>query len=70
MDPKDLKAIIKLCKKEGVLSFKSKDLEFTLSPSAISKKLQAQSDDKIEQTTQYDPEALIDWSSGGIGNNA
>lgn len=69
MDPKDLKAIIKLCKKEGVLTFKSKDLEFTLSPSAIPKKFQAKSDDKIDQDKPPTEEEMLFWSSG-IGTNA
>jgi hypothetical protein len=64
MDPKDLKAIIKLCKKEGVLTFKTPELEFTLSASAMPKKFLKASDDKIEQDPPINEEDVLFWSAG------
>jgi hypothetical protein len=64
MDPKDLKALIKLCRKEGVLHYKSPELEFTLSAQVNIKKSLKTENDKIIQDPQPNEEDVLFWSAG------
>lgn len=65
VDAKEIKKIIKLCKDQGVLTFKSNELEFTLSPGALKRSIIIQ-DDKIETEKPMSPEDILLWSAGGI----
>lgn len=65
MDAKEIKKIIKLCKDQGVLTFKSNELEFTLSPDVI-KKSKEVLNDKIEQDPKMNEEDVLLWSAGTI----
>lgn len=63
MDVKELAKLIKLCRKEGVVHYKTADFEFKLGPNV---KKTTQSNDKIEQDPQPTEEDVLFWSSGGI----
>lgn len=72
LDLKQLKALISLCRKSGVMSIKCDGIELTLGdlpvPSkknTVKAKASAITDGPVETDT-LSPEALLFWSSGDI----
>lgn len=72
----ELRKIISVCRKSGVKSIKIGDLSFELGSEIPLSRYLARKNEKespIETDDPYSDDALIDWSSGGIGkvlNNA
>lgn len=64
MTQKELKDLIKFCKKEGVLYYKSAEVEFSLGPKSKIKDLLKTQDDKIEQDKPPSEEEVLFWSAG------
>lgn len=69
-DLKQLKALIALCRKNGVLSVKCGDIELTLGETPVKQTKNNRKEDKPSALTDkvesdtLSPEALLFWSSG------
>lgn len=61
-----VKKLIKLMKKEGILSLKQGDIELSLHPSALDQQGPDLSDAPTEaEPTQYTEDQILNWSSPG-----
>jgi hypothetical protein len=67
INTKNIKNLIKLMKKEGVLFLKLPEIELTLAPQAISNQTRKKvTEEDSVSTPQYTPEEIMMWSVPGL----
>jgi len=61
----DLKALIKLCRKEGLQSIEVDGVKLELGDAPVRRKLKTEPQEVVNEMPQYTDEELMTWSSNG-----
>ena len=71
MDLKEIKKVIALCKKEGLLVFKNEELELHFNPHAQPKTRKTKAkpaSEHIPVTGEFTEEEILNWSVPNVGH--